>query len=150
MSSRRRSDLLVARVLVVQPREALAHTTVRTLRGAGWEPIVVADGDAAVRLAVTDPPTAILLDLTLPALDGWCVLATLGSRERAAGRRVRAGRATRAGPSCSVPPPASTIAVRSSPRCAGCSHPFRPESRDPTPGTDPVGMGLCSVNRRNP
>jgi len=62
--------LLVARVLVVQPREALAHTTVRTLRGAGWEPIVVADGDAAVRLAVTDPPTAILVDLTLPALDG--------------------------------------------------------------------------------
>ena len=81
MSSRRRSDVLVARVLVVQPREALAHTTVRALRGAGWEPIVVADGDAAVRLAVTDPPTAILLDLTLPALDGWCVLATLGSRQ---------------------------------------------------------------------
>ena len=72
--------MLVARVLVVQPREALAQTTARALRGAGWEPVVVSDGDAAVRLAVTDPPTLVLLDLTLPALDGWCVLATLGSR----------------------------------------------------------------------
>ena len=70
----------VARVLVVQPRVALEHSTVRALRCAGWESVVVADGDAAVRIAVTDPPTVVLLDLTLPALDGWCVLATLGSR----------------------------------------------------------------------
>ena len=52
MSSRRRSAVLVARVLVVQPREALARDDRATLRGAGCEPIVVADGDAAVRLAV--------------------------------------------------------------------------------------------------
>jgi DNA-binding response OmpR family regulator len=72
--------LPVARVLVVQPREALARTLARALGGAGWEPVVVADGDAAVRISVTDPPAAVLVDLTLPALDGWCVLATLGGR----------------------------------------------------------------------
>jgi DNA-binding response OmpR family regulator len=54
--------------------------TARELRGAGWEPAVALDGDAAVRVTVTDPPAAVVLDLTLPALDGWCVLATLGSR----------------------------------------------------------------------
>jgi DNA-binding response OmpR family regulator len=68
------------RVLLVQPREALAHATARQLEGAGFEPIVVSDGDAAVRLAVTDPPSVVLLDLTLPVIDGWCVLSTLGSR----------------------------------------------------------------------
>jgi len=67
-------------VLVVQPRDALARTTARQLAGAGFEPILVDDGDAAVRLAVVDPPAAVLIDLTLPALDGWCVLATLGAR----------------------------------------------------------------------
>ena len=72
--------MLVPRVLVVQPREALAQATGRHLRAAGFEPVVVDDGDAAVRIAVTDPPAAVLVDLTLPALDGWCVLATLGTR----------------------------------------------------------------------
>jgi DNA-binding response OmpR family regulator len=72
--------LLGARVLVVQPRDALARTTARAIRSAGWEPVVVCDGDAAVRGTVTDPPDAVVLDLTLPALDGWCVLATLGTR----------------------------------------------------------------------
>jgi DNA-binding response OmpR family regulator len=71
---------VAVRVLLVQPREALARTTARQLQGAGFEPIVVADGDAAIRLAVTDPPSVVLLDLTLPAIDGWCVLSTLGSR----------------------------------------------------------------------
>jgi DNA-binding response OmpR family regulator len=65
---------------LVQPREALAQATARHLRAAGFEPVVVADGDAAVRGAVTDPPSVVVVDLTLPALDGWCVLATLGAR----------------------------------------------------------------------
>jgi DNA-binding response OmpR family regulator len=71
---------LVPRVAVVQPREALAHTLARHLAGAGFEPALVADGDAAIRLAVTESVWAVVVDLTLPALDGWCVLATLGSR----------------------------------------------------------------------
>ena len=73
--------MLRARVAVVQPREALAQTTARHLRAAGFEPVVLPDGDSAVRLAVTDPPAVVLLDLTLPALDGWCVLAALGTRQ---------------------------------------------------------------------
>jgi DNA-binding response OmpR family regulator len=71
---------LVPRVAVVQPREALAHTLARHLAGAGFEPEIVVDGDAAVRLGVTESVWAVVVDLTLPALDGWCVLATLGTR----------------------------------------------------------------------
>jgi DNA-binding response OmpR family regulator len=77
---RRGGPVFQARVAVVQSREALARTTAQHLLAAGIEPVVVTDGDAAVRLVVTDPPDLVLLDLTLPALDGWCVLATLGAR----------------------------------------------------------------------
>ena len=71
---------MVPRVLVVQPREALAHATGRMLQGAGFEPTLALDGDVAVRRAVTDPPAAVLVDLTLPVLDGWYVLSALGAR----------------------------------------------------------------------
>ncbi|MGQ0824918.1 MAG: response regulator [Actinomycetota bacterium] len=70
--------MLSARVLVVQTREALAHATGRLLQGAGFEPVLARDGNSAVRLAAADPPAAVLLDLTLPTLDGWFVLAELG------------------------------------------------------------------------
>jgi DNA-binding response OmpR family regulator len=69
-----------ARVLVVQSREALAHATCRALHDAGLEASVALDGDTAVRLAVTDPPDAVVFDLTLPVLDGWFVIAALGAR----------------------------------------------------------------------
>lgn len=71
---------MVPRVLVVQPREALAHATGRHLHAAGFEPTLALDGDAGMRLAVVDPPDACLLDLTLPVLDGWYLLAALGAR----------------------------------------------------------------------
>ena len=40
--------MLVTRVLVVQPREALARMTARELGGSGFEPSVVAAGEPPV------------------------------------------------------------------------------------------------------
>ncbi len=71
----------MARVLVVQPREALALATCRQLHFAGIETALVFDGDSAVRHAVVEAPDAVVCDLTLPVLDGWYVLAALGARE---------------------------------------------------------------------
>lgn len=91
-----------ARVLVVQSREALAYATCRALHDAGIEASVALDGDTAVRLAVTDPPDAVVFDLTLPVLDGWFVLSALGARSPrprlvAYGPAADAARATRLG-----------------------------------------------------
>ena len=71
---------MAPRVLVVQAREALAYGTCRALHAAGLETTLALDGDTAVRLAVTDPPEAVVCDLTEPVLDGWYVLAALGAR----------------------------------------------------------------------
>ena len=93
---------MAARVLIVQSREALAHATGRQLQGAGFEPTLALDGDAALRSARIDPPDAVLLDLTLPVLDGWLVLAALADAERPVkivvyGERADEGRALQLG-----------------------------------------------------
>jgi DNA-binding response OmpR family regulator len=73
---------VVRRVLVVQTRAEVARAESAALAGAGWEAIVHPDGrgvpDAIERWA----PQLVLVDLTLPALDGWCVLAEIGGMAR--------------------------------------------------------------------
>ncbi len=44
------------------------------------EQVVVPDGDAALALLDHEPFDAVVLDLALPPLDGWYVLAALGGR----------------------------------------------------------------------
>jgi len=60
---------VVPRVLMVQ--QGLAIDEVET--------VVATDGDAALALAAREPFDAVLVDLRLPPLDGWCVLAALGT-----------------------------------------------------------------------
>ena len=52
----------------------------RALDVAGVEQQVASDGDAAIALVEEQPFDAVVLDLSLPPLDGWCVLARLGAR----------------------------------------------------------------------
>jgi DNA-binding response OmpR family regulator len=72
---------VAARVVVVQPREALARLAVAQLAAAGMEALVVTDPIAARRLLdEPEPPDALVVDLTLPLLDGWYALSALGDR----------------------------------------------------------------------
>jgi DNA-binding response OmpR family regulator len=43
------------------------------------EPVVAADGDSALTLLRHERFDAVILDLGLAPLDGWCVLATVGN-----------------------------------------------------------------------
>jgi DNA-binding response OmpR family regulator len=70
------------RVLVVEDEPDIAGLIKRALElGVEAEVEVVADGEAAVRMAVADPPGLIVLDLNLPGRSGLEVCRTL--RERA-------------------------------------------------------------------
>ena len=68
------------RALVVQSCPEAAATIEASLVEAGWQAIVVADGMAAAREIDTWAPDVVLVDLTLPPLDGWFVLAAVGAR----------------------------------------------------------------------
>src|SRR5438445_10839092 len=58
------------RVLVVDDDAALAEMLGIVLRGEGFEPTFVADGDKAVEVFRESRPDLVLLDLMLPGSDG--------------------------------------------------------------------------------
>ena len=69
----------MGRLVVVQARPGLAGWATEVLAGEGVETIRADDGLDALRLVATCDPDVVLVDLTLPPLDGWFVLAALGS-----------------------------------------------------------------------
>ena len=58
------------RVLVVDDDAALAEMLGIVLRGEGFEPTFVADGDKAMEVFRDTKPDLVLLDLMLPGMDG--------------------------------------------------------------------------------
>src|SRR5262249_45833504 len=50
------------------------------LEAAGMDTVLAADGDTALRRIDLEHPDVILLDLMLPVVDGWEILAGLTSR----------------------------------------------------------------------
>ena len=61
---------MTARVLVVDDDPALAEMLGIVLRGEGFEPAFVSDGDAALGAFRRENPDVVLLDLMLPGTDG--------------------------------------------------------------------------------
>jgi CheY-like chemotaxis protein len=59
-----------ARVLVVEDEEAIREYLGRILRGLGYRPLLVGDGQAALAIVATDPPDAILCDHRMAGLSG--------------------------------------------------------------------------------
>ena len=67
------------RILIVEDDpDALLMLRVN-LEMVGFETSLAADGGTATRRAAAERPDVVLLDLMLPVLDGWAVLAELGS-----------------------------------------------------------------------
>jgi two-component system KDP operon response regulator KdpE len=67
----------VSTVLVVDDDPALVRALSINLRARGHQVHAAATGAAALRLAASDPPDAVVLDLGLPDMDGSDVIAGL-------------------------------------------------------------------------
>jgi two-component system cell cycle response regulator DivK len=61
---------MTKRILVVEDQEDNRRIIRDLLASAGFELIEAADGEAGVRLAETERPDLILMDIQLPVLDG--------------------------------------------------------------------------------
>ena len=77
----------MTRVLLVEDNEMNRDMLSRRLTRRGFEVIFAVDGQQGVDLARTERPDIILMDMSLPVLDGW-----------EATRRVKADDATRTVP----------------------------------------------------
>ncbi len=72
-----------ARVLVVDDDPSILDTVSSILSGEGYQVMSAAGGEEALALSRTWHPTLVLLDMRMPAMDGWAVARALhatGSR----------------------------------------------------------------------
>jgi CheY-like chemotaxis protein len=70
------------RVLVVDDDPAIRRICSTWLSLDGYEVLEAADGQEALELALTAVPDVVLLDLSMPVLDGFCVAAAMRADER--------------------------------------------------------------------
>ena len=63
----------VERILVVDDEPGIVDVLTFALEEAGFETLVANDGPTALRMALTESPSLILLDVMLPGLDGLTV-----------------------------------------------------------------------------
>jgi len=64
-------------VLIVEDDSELASAVVAYARQEGFRPLHAANGVVALELALSERPAAILLDITLPGMDGRDVFVQL-------------------------------------------------------------------------
>jgi two-component system, cell cycle response regulator DivK len=74
----------VARILLVEDNEMNRDMLSRRLLRNGYEVVLATDGQQGLDMALSERPDLILMDMSLPVIDGW-----------EATRRIKANGATR-------------------------------------------------------
>ena len=61
----------MAKILLVEDNEMNRDMLARRLERRGYQVVIAVDGDQGVRLAQAEARDLILMDMSLPVLDGW-------------------------------------------------------------------------------
>lgn len=72
------------KILLIEDNELNRDMLTRRMQKRGYQIVTAADGEAGVAMAQNEAPALILMDVSLPGIDGW-----------EATRRIRAAPATR-------------------------------------------------------
>jgi CheY-like chemotaxis protein len=80
----------MARILLVEDNEMNRDMLSRRLARRGFEVLLAEDGEQAIAVAGREPLDLILMDLSLPVLDGWEATRRLKRAEATAGVPVLA------------------------------------------------------------
>ena len=71
----------MARILLVEDNEMNRDMLSRRLTKRGHDVVIGVDGQQGVEMAKSEAPEVILLDMSLPVMDGWEAARTLKSDE---------------------------------------------------------------------
>jgi DNA-binding response OmpR family regulator len=82
------------RVLIIEDDPQLLLLMRVNIEEAGFETSLAADGTTGLRRIEAESPVAVVLDLALPGIDGWSVLAELDRHSRAPAIVVCSARAS--------------------------------------------------------
>lgn len=61
----------MAKILLVEDNEMNRDMLSRRLERRGYEVVLALDGESGVEMAQTQGPDLVLMDMSLPVLDGW-------------------------------------------------------------------------------
>jgi DNA-binding response OmpR family regulator len=75
-----RSWLTGVRVLVVDDDKSYRELVARVMEEAGFEVVTAHNGFEALSLALKQPPSLVLTDVTMPGMDGWHFLRLIRAR----------------------------------------------------------------------
>ena len=61
----------MAKILLIEDNEANRDALSRHLKRRGYEVVMAVDGQQGIAMACSEAPALILMDMSLPVLDGW-------------------------------------------------------------------------------
>jgi len=71
----------MVKLLIVEDNEVERELLSRRFRRKGYEVLTAPDGKAGVEMAFTEAPHLILMDLSMPILDGWEATRQIKARD---------------------------------------------------------------------
>jgi CheY-like chemotaxis protein len=70
-------DVFMAKILLVEDNEMNRDMLSRRLKRKGYEVIIAVDGAEGVSMGISEKPDLILMDMSLPVMDGWTATSEL-------------------------------------------------------------------------
>ena len=67
----------MSKILIVEDNEMNRDMLSRRLERKGYEVVMAKDGQEGVDMSKTENPDLILMDLSLPVMDGWAATSTI-------------------------------------------------------------------------
>ena len=72
----------MAKLLLVEDNEMNRDMLSRRLRKKGYEVAIAVDGQAGLEMATSEGPELILMDMSLPIMDGWTATKIIKSDDK--------------------------------------------------------------------
>ncbi|BAQ66122.1 response regulator [Geminocystis sp. NIES-3709] len=69
------------KILLVEDNEMNRDMLSRRLKRKGYEIIIAVDGNEGIEKAISEKPDLILMDMSLPIIDGWTATQQLKQKE---------------------------------------------------------------------